>query len=156
MVEKNNISIDGNGNLVFQDSDGNNIIINDLGTIKEAFENTKPAYLKEIYLQISELKKISEQNKDFLEQLQGLVEDRLNPKPAEIEELRQIIAQNKIDKVFERLTFTTVDINALTLLKAQWNDLKQKKMLGLLSFDEEIRLINNIRFSILNLIKTLE
>ena len=46
MAQKNYIKIDGNGNIILQDVNGQNININQTAEIKKIFETAKPEYLQ--------------------------------------------------------------------------------------------------------------
>ena len=73
-----------------------------------------------------------------------------------IDEIKNLLANNQIEPIFEKLENYDVNSDSLTLIKAQWNDYKQQKMFLVLSSTEEITVINKIRMSILQLIKTIE
>ncbi|MEL6804629.1 MAG: hypothetical protein AAFO91_12705, partial [Bacteroidota bacterium] len=76
------------------------------------------------------------------------------------QELRGLIAQNKIDRFFKRLESELDDTSdqgdSLLMLKAQWSDLKQKEMMNLMSHQDMGVRRAQIVSSCLNLIGDLE
>ena len=155
-ISKNNkVSVDGNGNIILQDVNGQNIVINDIEAMRRVMETFEPKFLKEISEQI---KCISDANKELANKIIQLIENQTEKKKAktDTEELKRLLETNDFDLLFDKLETLAADNNTFTLLKSQWNDFEQNKMLGVLSFDQERLFLNKLRLQILNFINSLE
>src|ERR1044071_7054342 len=80
--------------------------------------------------------------------------------PGEIDKLRNLIALNKLDRALQLIkdnitAYPHLQSQLLTLL-AKYNDLHQKKIIGLLDESESMKLHSQLNFSALELINEME
>lgn len=100
MVNKNYISVAGNGNILLQDINGKNININDIASIKSAFENTEPEYIKQLHRQIDnnfhELNKI---NKKQINIIISFLTEQIKKQRIEIKRSKNVLTGTISDVV---------------------------------------------------------
>lgn len=90
--KKNYIDIDGNGNIILQDINGNDININDTKAIKHIFETTTPEYITDLYAQIDvNYKFLIQKNKAQTETIIALLKEQADKRGIEISKSKNIL-----------------------------------------------------------------
>jgi len=115
--KKNYIEVDGDGNIILQDIEGENITINNLETIKKAFENSEPEYIKQLYAQIDDnYKQLVKNNEQQLQQIIALLQQQSQEREIKIEKSKNILT-GKISNVGRDVHIGDVIYNQLSTEK---------------------------------------
>lgn len=153
--KKNHIEVDGDGNIILQDVEGKNININDIKKIKEVFETTEPEYIQELYTELQEKYKILiEANAQQTKQLSDFFNSIAEKEKIKTDKdfLKKLISENRINEIFNILENSISNNNSFIMIKSQWKDMKDREMMGLISFSELNIEKNKIKYSLLQLI----
>lgn len=95
MSKKNYIEISGDGNISLQNIKGRDININDISTIKELFQTTKPKYLKELHNQIDTFyTEFILQNRQQIETIIKLLKEQIIKRKIKISHSKNIFSGN--------------------------------------------------------------
>ncbi|MCK5538653.1 MAG: toll/interleukin-1 receptor domain-containing protein [Bacteroidales bacterium] len=140
----NSIDVDGDGNIILQDVSGQNITINynDTSALNNMIQSLLDKQTMHNMSVLEELKKMQEQqNQKKTTKLES------QPKTSK-DKFRTLISQNIFDEFFVQAKEVKLDEtahNMLIMIESQWNQLKNDKMMGILSGMEQKIQMNQIR-----------